>query len=47
MRDQQDQERLDSPLLQAADAIELDNSYLSPEAQLQWVLEKVEAVQIQ
>lgn len=45
MRDQQDQERLDSPLLQAADAIELDNSYLSPEAQLEWVLEQVANIQ--
>lgn len=45
MRDQQDQERLDSPLLQAVDAIELDNSYLSPEAQLEWVLEQVANIQ--
>lgn len=45
MRDQQDQDRLDSPLLKAADAIELDNSHLSPEAQLEWVLERVEDIQ--
>ena len=38
-RDKQDQERLDSPLLKAKDAIELDNSNLSEKDQLALVLE--------
>ena len=38
-RDKQDQERLDSPLLKADDAIELDNSNLNEKEQLIWVLE--------
>ena len=31
MRDQEDRERLDSPLLQAPDAVVLDNSLVSPD----------------
>lgn len=42
-RDSQDMQRLDSPLLKADDALELDNSDLSTEQQLQWVLEKLGA----
>jgi cytidylate kinase len=30
-RDQEDRERLDSPLLQAQDAVVLDNSLVSPD----------------
>lgn len=44
MRDKQDQERLDSPLLKAEDAVELDNSFLSAEEQLQRVLRMVGAL---
>ncbi|MBI1315796.1 (d)CMP kinase [bacterium] len=40
-RDRQDLERLDSPLLKAADAIELDNTFLSPDEQFDWVMERV------
>ena len=40
-RDRQDMQRLDSPLLKADDALELDNSDLSMEQQLHWVLEKL------
>ena len=42
-RDRQDMQRLDSPLLKADDALELDNSELSMEQQLHWVLEKLGA----
>ena len=42
-RDRQDMQRLDSPLLKADDALELDNSDLSMEQQLHWVLEKLGA----
>lgn len=44
MRDKQDQERLDSPLLKAEDALELDNSKLTAEEQLNWILEKVNQI---
>jgi len=40
-RDRQDMQRLDSPLLKADDALELDNSDLSMEQQLHWVLDKL------
>jgi cytidylate kinase len=40
-RDQMDQSRSESPLRKAADAIVLDNSFLSPEEQLEWALGKV------
>jgi len=40
-RDRQDLERLDSPLLKAADAIELDNTFLTPQEQFDWVMERV------
>lgn len=40
-RDNIDSTRKESPLKQAEDAIILDNSYLSREEQLKWVLEKV------
>ena len=42
-RDRQDMQRLDSPLLKANDALELDNSDLSMEEQLHWVLDKLSA----
>lgn len=41
MRDKQDQERLDSPLLKADDAVELNNSFLTAEEQVNWALERV------
>jgi cytidylate kinase len=40
-RDQMDQSRTESPLRKATDAIVLDNSYLTPEEQLEWALGKV------
>lgn len=40
-RDQIDTTRAESPLKMADDAIVLDNSFLTREEQLQWVLEKV------
>ena len=40
-RDYIDSHRHDSPLRKADDAIELDNSYLTPEEQLGWVLKLV------
>ena len=40
-RDYQDTHRKESPLIQVADALVLDNSNLSREEQLEWVLEKV------
>ena len=40
-RDYQDTHRKESPLIQVSDAIVLDNSNLSREEQLEWVLEKV------
>jgi cytidylate kinase len=41
-RDHMDTTRADSPLMKAEDAIELDNSNLSREEQLAWVLKLVE-----
>lgn len=41
-RDYMDQNRTDGPLKKAEDAIELDNSYLSREQQMQWLLDKYE-----
>jgi cytidylate kinase len=39
-RDFMDQNREESPLRKAEDAIILDNSFLTPEEQLLWALEK-------
>ncbi len=41
-RDLQDQNRSDSPLLQAADAVVLDNTHLDRDAQFDWVLQKIQ-----
>lgn len=43
-RDYADTHRAVAPLVQAKDALVLDNSNLTPEEQLDWVLEKVEAI---
>ncbi|MGF7138742.1 (d)CMP kinase [Roseimarinus sediminis] len=43
-RDHIDSNRRESPLRKAADALVLDNSHMSREEQLQWVLEKAEEV---
>lgn len=43
-RDHIDSTRADSPLCQADDAIEIDNSYLTPEEQLQYALELAKEV---
>lgn len=43
-RDYQDTTRKESPLVRAGDAIILDNTNLTPEQQLDFALEKVEAV---
>lgn len=43
-RDQIDSNREESPLQKAADALILDNSYLTREEQLNWVLEKVKEI---
>lgn len=43
-RDYQDQHRAESPLVQAADAIVLDNSYLSIEEQHHWLLQQVQQI---
>jgi len=43
-RDHIDSTRADSPLCQAEDAIEIDNSYLTPEEQLQYALELAKEV---
>jgi cytidylate kinase len=40
-RDHLDSTREESPLMQVPDAVVLDNSYLSKEEQLHWVLQKV------
>ncbi len=40
-RDLMDSTRKESPLKQASDAIVLDNSHLSPQQQLDWILEKL------
>jgi CMP/dCMP kinase len=41
-RDYIDQHRQESPLRKADDALLLDNSFLSPEEQLQWAITKVQ-----
>ncbi len=41
MRDYQDTHREESPLTQAEDAIVLDNSFLTPEEQLNYVLKLI------
>lgn len=43
-RDQDDVQRAEDPLIQAEDAIVLDNSFMSPEEQLNFVLDKVHAL---
>ena len=43
-RDYKDSTRKVAPLIKTADALVLDNSKLSPEEQLQWVLNKVQAL---
>jgi cytidylate kinase len=43
-RDLDDTTREESPLVQADDAIILDNSYLTPDEQLEFALEKIKAV---
>jgi cytidylate kinase len=43
-RDHMDQNREESPLRKAADAIILDNSHLTPEEQLQWALDRVHQI---
>lgn len=43
-RDHIDSNREVSPLKKADDALELDNSYMTREEQLNWILEKVKAV---
>jgi cytidylate kinase len=43
-RDHIDQNRETSPLIKAYDALVLDNSYMTPEEQLQWALNKVNEV---
>jgi len=43
-RDHIDSTRDESPLRKANDALELDNSFLTREEQLNWVLEKVKAI---
>jgi len=45
-RDHMDTTRADSPLLKAEDAIEIDNSYLSKEEQLEKVLQLVKGLQV-
>ncbi len=42
-RDHQDSTREESPLMQADDAVVLDNSNLTKEEQLQWIMEKLHA----
>jgi cytidylate kinase len=41
-RDDRDQNRAESPLKKADDAIELDNSYLTPDEQMQWLFVQYE-----
>ncbi|MDH6355640.1 cytidylate kinase [Dysgonomonas sp. PH5-45] len=43
-RDHKDQTRAEGPLLKAADALELDNSDLTVEQQMQWLLDKFNEV---
>jgi CMP/dCMP kinase len=45
-RDFEDINRTESPLLQAEDALVLDNSALSPDAQFQWVINQLKALNI-
>ena len=40
-RDFQDENRAESPLKKAVDAILLDNSFMSRDEQLQWIIEKI------
>ncbi|MCL2561834.1 MAG: (d)CMP kinase [Rikenellaceae bacterium] len=42
-RDAADQQRAVSPLRRAADAIVLDNSHMTPQEQMEWVLEQLRA----
>ena len=43
-RDHIDQNRIESPLKQADDAIVLDNSHLTPDEQLQWSVDKAKTI---
>lgn len=43
-RDNADQTRTDSPLKKADDALVLDNSYMTRDQQMQWILERFEEV---
>lgn len=45
-RDHLDQTREESPLIQAKDAITLDNSHLTKEQQLNWIVDKLTARQL-
>lgn len=42
-RDREDTSRSESPLVKAADALVLDNSYMTRREQLDWIMEKVKA----
>ena len=42
-RDHQDSTRKESPLMQADDAVVLDNSHLNKEQQLRWIIDKLQA----
>jgi len=44
-RDFIDENRAESPLRKAEDAIILDNSYMTPEEQLDWIVEKMNEIQ--
>lgn len=44
MRDYEDTHREESPLTQAEDAIVLDNSFMTPDEQLEFVSERLEAI---
>ncbi|MFA8434521.1 MAG: (d)CMP kinase [Marinifilaceae bacterium] len=44
-RDYIDENREESPLRKAEDAIILDNSYMTPEEQLDWIVEKMNEIQ--
>jgi cytidylate kinase len=43
-RDHQDQTRAESPLVKADDSILLDNSYMSIDEQMQWLLQKFKQI---
>ncbi len=43
-RDYKDQNRAEGPLRKAEDAIELDNSRITIEQQMQWLLDKFDRV---